>query len=252
MLGLLCSSFVLPAQVGQEAGVGLYGGTSFLSHVRRGDDYKGRYTPDDSRAYYGGIGVYQPALSFLGIGLELGYQRNRFNYWYTTDRERTSVKTDMTYTSFLVTPSLTLNPRFLKGLFARMAVPIAFAAGSRGTYITTTFDFVNPPQSTEHAAEVEGYRRNLVGPEISLGYMYMWKNGTGIWVRGSTWRAATTWWKYSFTATPELPTLKRLSIELGFRIGTPGMRLFKAAYKPIDPTKPTLKQRLKDLPWNNQ
>jgi hypothetical protein len=213
------------AQVGQQAGIGFYGGTSFLSHVRRLDDYKGFYHPDESRAYYGGAGIYQPIQSYLGFGMELGFQQNRFNYWYATDRIGTSVVTDMTYFSIIATPSLTLNPKPLKGFFFRLALPFAFKAGNKGTYFLED----NPNWvlvRTDYSDQIAAYRKPVyIGPEISLGYMYTWKNGTGIWVRGSTWRAAMPFWKYSFTATPELPTLKRLSIEVGFRFGTPGLQL---------------------------
>ena len=125
----------------------------------------------------------------------------------------------------IVSPSWTLHPKFLGGLFLRVAIPFAFKAGNRGTYV------LRYPQNNfldvDYSDQVAHYRNLVyVGPELSLGYLYTWGNGTGIWIRGSTWAAATRFWKQSFAATPENPTLKRLSIELGFRFGTPQWRLF--------------------------
>jgi hypothetical protein len=250
MVLLVCCWGNVWSQVGQEAGIGFYGGTSFLSHVQRGDDYQGHYDPDRSRAYFGGIGIYQPITRWMGLGLEVGFQQHTLSYRYGTDRIGTKVLSDMTYFSFLAVPALTFNPKALRGTFARLAVPLAVKSGNRGSYI------LRYPQNNfvevDYSAQIADYRRTLyIGPEISLGYMFAWKNGTGIWIRGSTWRAATTFWKYSFTATPELPTLKRLSIEVGFRFGTPRLRLFKFPEKSKDPTEPTLKERLRDQPWIN-
>ena len=215
----------LYAQVGQEAGIGLYGGTAFLSHVRRSDDYKGRYTPNESRSYSGGIGIYHPLTNALGFGLETGFEQHKLAYAYSTDRIGTQVVSDVNYYNVVVAPAITLNPPVAKGFYARLALPIAIKLGNRGTYR------LRYPQnnwlSVDYSDQIADYRATLcVGPEISLGYLYTWKNGNGIWVRGSTWRASTEFWKPSFTETPELPKLKRLSIELGFRIGTPRLRLF--------------------------
>ena len=227
--GFLC------AQVGQEAGIGIYGGTAFLKHVIRGDDGDGAYTPDRSHAYYGGIEISQPIHQTMALGLELGFQQNTFAYRYSTGRVRTHVVTDMTYYSLIWAPSLTYRPSYLGGLFGRVAIPFALKAGNNGTYFLE--DNPNWVLVRTDLSNQVGHYRNLVyvGPEISLGYLYTWKSGTGFWIRGSTWAAATRFWKQSFAATPENPTLKRLSIELGFRMGTPGLRLIRSAYKPVDP-----------------
>jgi hypothetical protein len=219
------------SQVGQQAGIGFYGGTSFLRHVIRIDDGHGEYNPNRSNAYYGGIDLYQPLNPAMGLGLELGFQQNTFEYRYSTDRVRTHVVTNMTYFSLIAAPYWSYRPKWLGGMFGRLALPFAFKAGNQGTYFLED----NPNWvlvRTDYSDRVASYR-NLVyiGPEISLGYMYIWKNGNAIWLRGSTWAAASRFWKQSFAATPENPTLKRLSIEVGFRFGTPGLQLMGRKYK---------------------
>jgi hypothetical protein len=230
LLSLLINCQGVYSQVGQQAGIGFYGGTSFLRHVIRIDDGDGEYNPDRSNAYYGGIGLYQPINTIVGAGLELGFQQNTFEYRYGTDRVRTKVLSDVTYYSVLVTPSVTLNPKFLAGLFLRLALPVAVKAGNKGSYVLRYPQ--NNFEEVDYSSRVASYRNLVyVGPEISLGYIYTWKNGNAIWLRGSTWAAASRFWKQSFAATPENPTLKRLSIEVGFRFGTPGLQLMGRKHK---------------------
>lgn len=241
------------AQVGQEAGIGIFVGGAVSDHIRTTDDFKGRYNPDRSRVFYGGVSFCQPIRRFLGSQVEIGWLQNRRNYVYTTDQVSTSVESDETYYSILISPSLTLNPLALRGFFVRAGLPLSVAFGNSGTYKLVHSDFVNPPVTIDYSDQVADYRTGIYARvEGSIGYLFTWGKGSGVWVRGTIGRSMSRFWRTSFRATPEQPRLAHMSIELGFRFGTPGMRLFKAAYKPIDPSKPPLKQRMKDQPWNNQ
>lgn len=251
--GVCLAPSSLLAQVGQEAGIGVFTGMAVLDHVRTSDDYKGFYHPDRSKAYYGGISIYQPIKPFLGAGLEIGFLQNTRDYYYTTDQIATIVYSDVTYYAVLFSPSLTINPKAGKGLFLRGGLPISIAAGNTGTYKLVHSDFINPPVTTDYSSQVEDYRtRFYARAEVSIGYLFTWKNGNGIWLRGSVGRSTSRFWRTSFRDTPEQPRLTHVGMEIGFRFGTPGLRLFKSAYKQADPAKPTAKQRMKDQPWINQ